>query len=109
MKRLMSITITLLFVFTLVFTAHAAETQAQPNMDDPGDYHMHDPWDDDDDDDDHHMPGPWDNRHHNGNFKIADLTGDDVPEIIILKDETLTVSDNEGDVLFTKTVEGIDD
>ncbi len=46
MKRLMSITITLLFVFTLVFAAQVAETQAQPHM---GDDHMNDsPWDDDD-------------------------------------------------------------
>ena len=50
MKRLMSITITLLFVFTLAFSAQVAETQAQPHM---GDDHMNDaPWDDD------HMTDP---------------------------------------------------
>ncbi len=110
MKRLMSITITLLFVFTLVFVAQVAETQAQPHM---GDDHMNDsPWDDDD----HMNDSPWDdmpglfhNGHHGGNFKIADLTGDDVPEIIILKDQTLTILDNEGNLSHSKTVEGIDD
>ena len=58
MKRLMSITITLLFVFTLVFAAQVAETQAQPHM---GDDHMNDsPWDDDD----HMNDSPWDDDDH---------------------------------------------
>ena len=57
MKRLMSITITLLFVFTLVFVTQVAETQAQPHM---GDDHMNDsPWDDDD----HMNDSPWDDDH----------------------------------------------
>ena len=118
MKRLMSITITLLFVFTLVFTAHIAGTQAQPNMGD----------------DDHHMPGPWNPSnpgypgqpnpenpgpsnpwygghygHHHENIKIADLYLDSDPEIIILEDGMITVMHNEGEVLFTRTVEGIED
>ncbi len=69
MKRLMSITITLLFVFALVFTLQVAETQAQSHMGD--DEHMTDsPWDDDDhmteppwDDDDHMNDFPWDDDH----------------------------------------------
>jgi hypothetical protein len=79
MKRLMSITITLLFVFALVFAAQVAETQAQPHMDDDhmadspwDDDHMNDsPWDDDDhmadspwDDDDHMNDSPWDDDDH---------------------------------------------
>ena len=117
MKRLMSITITLLFVFTLVFTAHIAGTQAQPNMGD----------------DDHHMPGPWNPSnpgypgqpnpenpgpsnpwygghygHHHENIKIADLYLDSDPEIIILEDGMITVMHNEGEVLFTKTVVGME-
>jgi hypothetical protein len=74
----MSITITLLFVFTLVFVAQVAETQAQMHMDDDhmGDYpwdddgHMDDyPWDDDDQtndypcDDDYTADSPWDDDH----------------------------------------------
>ncbi len=103
MKRLMSITITLLFIFTLVFSAHAVETQVQSNM--GGDDH-HMPWSWDEDDDDHHHSG---NEQHSGNFKIADLTGDDVPEIVLLEDETLTIMNNKGDVLFTEEVEDIED
>jgi hypothetical protein len=55
MKRLMSITIALVFVFSLVFMAQVAETQAQMHMYD--DDHMADyPWDDDGHMDDY----PWD-------------------------------------------------
>ena len=59
MKRLMSVTITLLFVFTLVFLAQVAGTQAQMHMDDDymadslcdDDFIADSPWDDD------HMAG----------------------------------------------------
>ena len=74
MKRLMSITITLLFVFTLVFVAQVAETQAQMHMNDDG--HMDDyPWDsmalpipahlfmDTCCDDDYMAESPWDDDH----------------------------------------------
>jgi archaellum component FlaG (FlaF/FlaG flagellin family) len=111
MKQLMSIAISLLFVFNLLIAAEVAETQAQSHMDD--DDHMNDyPWDDGDHMNDFpwdDMPGLFHNEHHGGNFKISDLTGDDIPEIIILKNETLTILDNAGNPSFSKTVEGIDD
>jgi hypothetical protein len=86
MKRLMSITIALVFVFSLVFMAQVAETQAQMHMYD--DDHMADyPWDDDghmddypwDDDqindypceDDHMGDFPWDDDHM-GDFPWGD-------------------------------------
>ena len=71
MKRLMSITITLLFVFTLVFVARVAETQAQMHMDDDymGDY----PWDDDD----HMADTPWDDDHVYDDDHMADTPWDD--------------------------------
>ncbi len=49
------------------------------------------------------------NKNHHSNFKVADLDADNVPEIVLLKDETLIVMDNEGAVIFTKEVEGIED
>ncbi len=48
-------------------------------------------------------------RNHHSNFKVADLDADNVPEIVLLKDETLIVMDNEGTVIFTEGVEGIED
>lgn len=47
--------------------------------------------------------------HHRSNFKVTDLDFDDVPEIIFLENETLIVMDNQGEVIFTKEVEGIED
>jgi len=69
MKRLMSVTITLLFVFTLVFLAQVAGTQAQMHMDD--DYMADAPWDDDQIndypcDDDYMADSPWDDDHMAG-------------------------------------------
>ena len=62
MKRLMSITVTLLFVFALVFAAQVAETQAQPHMGDDN-HHMPWPWNPPDPGDPGHHgpwnPGPW--------------------------------------------------
>jgi len=73
MKRLMSITITLLFVFALVFSLQVAETQAQSHMGD--DDHMADsPWDDEHmtdspwDDDGHMTEPPWDDDDHMNDF-----------------------------------------
>jgi hypothetical protein len=72
MKQLMSVTISLLLVFTLVFAVQVFETQAQMHMDD--DYRADYPWDDshmyDDDqlndfpcDDDYMADSPWDDDH----------------------------------------------
>lgn len=46
---------------------------------------------------------------HHRNFKVGDLDADNVPEIIVLVDETLIVMDNQGEVIFTKEVDGIED
>ena len=57
MKRIMSITLSLLFVFSLFIAVQVTETHAQPHMDDYD--HMVDfPWNDD------HMDDfPWDDGH----------------------------------------------
>ena len=106
MKRLMSIMVTLLFCFALTFTVNAMENSASSIQ-------LHHHWDDNED---HHHDGDgnhhllWESEHHSGNFKVADLLDDEEgPEIILLKDDTLTFMDSEGTVLFTKTVEGIED
>ncbi len=100
MKRVMSIMITLLFGFTLIFSAIAAEDTNKTARHMPGDGH-------------HHWPpgdsGLGESGHHSGNFKIADLLGDDEPEILLLKGATLTFMDNTGEVLLTKEVVGIED
>jgi len=96
MKRLMSITITLLFVFALVFTLQVAETQAQSHMGDDDhmadspwdDEHMTDsPWDDDGhmteppwDDDDHMNDFPWDADDHMDGFPWDDDYMNDSPQ-----------------------------
>ena len=113
MKRLITIMITLLFGFALVLPVNATEsdtTSVTLHRDGPEQhrYCPGPPWDDNDDDEDPY-PGPWGNGHHSGIFKVADLTGDDVSEIVLLEDETLTVINNEGDVLFTKTIDIIED
>jgi hypothetical protein len=100
MKWLISIMITLLFCFALTFTANATENDV-PSIP------LHHHWDDGDDD---HHHSSLDGGHHSGNFKVADLLDDEEgPEIILLKDATLTFMDSEGKVLLTKTVEGIED
>jgi len=110
MKRLITIMITLLFSFALVLPVNATESDITSLQLTTPNYRHHPmpwpPWDDDNDDED---PYPWGGRHHGGIFKVADLTGDDVSEIILLEDETLTVMNNEGDVLFTKTIDIIED
>jgi hypothetical protein len=90
----MSIIITLLFTFAIVLSAKAMEKDMMPGM--PG------------------FPdspnfGDFDDDHHHSNFKIADLDGDDVPEIVILEGETLIIMDNQGNIFSIKTVEGIED
>lgn len=40
-------------------------------------------------------------------FKVADVNLDQVNEIILLQGNTLTVMDNTGETLFTKTVNGV--
>ena len=71
MQRLMSITITLLFVFTLVFVSQVAETQAQMHMDD--DYMADYPWDDDHMNDDGHMDDyPWDDDNQTNDYPCDD-------------------------------------
>jgi len=125
MKRLICITTTLLFSFALVFTAVAAGngSRSVQHMSGPG---HHGPWfpgpwnppepnpgdPDQPGPGDTDQPNPWEGGHygHNhGNIKIADLYLDGEPEIVLLEDETLTVMDNQGEVLFTKTVEGVED
>ncbi len=101
MKRVMSIMITLLFGFTLIFSAIAAEDTINNTRHMPGDDHHHwPPWD----------PNSLESGHHSGNFKIADLLDDeDGPEILLLTGETLTFMNNKGEVVLTKEVEGIED
>jgi hypothetical protein len=96
MQKLTSFIISLIVSFSFAFPVSAMESKMMhgPGM----------PWFDD-------LPEFFDifGGHHHGSFKIADLDLDDEPEIIILEDETLSVLDNKGNVLFTKTVEGIVD
>ncbi len=79
MKRLMS-TIIMLFGFALVFPLKAI-----------GDIPTHN----------------CDSGNHHGNFKVADLYLDGESEIVLLEGDELIVMDNQGEILFTKTVEGI--
>lgn len=107
-KRLITIMITLLFGFALVLPVNATDNNITSLRLTTPNYRHHPmpwpPWDDDNDDED-----PWGGMHHGGIFKVADLTGDDVSEIVLLEDETLTVMNNKGDVLFTKTIDIIED
>jgi hypothetical protein len=79
MKQLMSVTISLLLVFTLVFAVQVLETQAQMHMDD--DYVADYPWDDSHMyDDDYMADSPW-NDDHMADFPWGDDPMNDSPWI----------------------------
>lgn len=101
MRKFIGIVFTILLSFLLSFTVDAQEINMMPGRPgmpgNPG------------------MPGIPDlpflpsNVGHNISFKIADLDLDEVPEIVFLIDKTIIVTDNKGNLLFEKTVEGIED
>jgi len=100
MRKFIGIVFTILLSFFLIFTVDAQESNMMPGRPVmpgiPG------------------MPGlpgfPFpSNVGHNMCFKIADLDLDEVPEIVFLIDKTIIVTDNKGNLLFEKTVEGIED
>ena len=98
------ITIGIILSLALVFnvSATAAENEFTLAQHMPGYGHMpgyNNPGDP-------NQPNPF-IRYRYGSFKVADLYLDGEPEIILLGYNTLTVTDNQGEVQFTKQVEGL--
>ena len=93
MERLKKTILTVLWLLGMFSAVHAAETKMMmpfyPGM---GGY----------------MYGMWGGNYGYGHFEVADLDLDGINEIIFLRGDTLTVLDNQGALLFTKTVEGLD-
>lgn len=96
MKRLIGVIFTIFLSFTLNFTVGAQENNMMPGLPGmPGFPNMPG------------MPG-FSDMGHNMCFKIADLDIDEVPEIVMLTGNTIVIMDNAGNVIFAKTVEGLD-
>jgi hypothetical protein len=114
MRKSISIGIVLLLALAFNFTATAAENEISPAQHMPGYGHMpgyNNPWNPNpgyppNDPYNPNQPNPYYGYRY-GSFKVADLNLDGEAEIILLGYNTITVTDNQGEIQFTKQVEGL--